>query len=295
MKCRHCGKEFEPKQHGRKNTGFCCKHCADNYRRIEKIKKDPNVTAKTCTVCGKEFYTLCKGKKCCSKECLATLKLLDVRPAKPCAICGQLFSTKTSHDRYCSKECKKQAEKKREQRRRIERRHATNDQKNRKINMQKLYDDSKGICGICGLPVPQDCDEIDEWSITRDHIVPVTKGGAHTYSNCQLAHRLCNSLKGREGDDFKISWLKMFRSDRMRWGEKLLRLGLLLNAEENEIAAAKFLEPPGGIKISVPCQNEDRRALPRGQARIDKGGVPTDFLQNENQIKRASARTQKTA
>ena len=104
-----------------------------------------------------------------------------------------------------------------------------------------------------------------------------------------------NSLKGREGDDFKISWLKMFRSDRMRWGEKLLRLGLLLNAEENEIAAAKFLEPPGGIKISVPCQNEDRRALPRGQARIDKGGVPVKSLQNENQIKRASARTQKTA
>jgi len=35
---------------------------------------------------------------------------------------------------------------------------------------------------------------------TIDHIIPLSKGGLHMMSNCQLAHRRCNSYKGNEID-----------------------------------------------------------------------------------------------
>ena len=46
-----------------------------------------------------------------------------------------------------------------------------------------------GICQICGEPFGVEKIEVD-------HIVPLAKGGAHTYENVQAAHRACNKRKG---------------------------------------------------------------------------------------------------
>lgn len=32
-----------------------------------------------------------------------------------------------------------------------------------------------------------------------DHVIPMSKGGAHSYANTQLAHWLCNVTKGNRG------------------------------------------------------------------------------------------------
>lgn len=44
-------------------------------------------------------------------------------------------------------------------------------------------------CGICAGVVTK-----KTWSL--DHIVPLSRGGAHTYANVVLAHHLCNSKRG---------------------------------------------------------------------------------------------------
>lgn len=44
-------------------------------------------------------------------------------------------------------------------------------------------------CAICGAGVTR-----DTWSL--DHVIPLSKGGPHTYSNVVLAHRDCNSKRG---------------------------------------------------------------------------------------------------
>ena len=31
-----------------------------------------------------------------------------------------------------------------------------------------------------------------------DHIIPVSRGGTHTWDNVQLAHRYCNSIKSNK-------------------------------------------------------------------------------------------------
>ena len=45
-----------------------------------------------------------------------------------------------------------------------------------------------GVCGICG-------EDIDPEDFHIDHIVPLSKGGSHTYDNVQPAHPRCNLVK----------------------------------------------------------------------------------------------------
>lgn len=70
------------------------------------------------------------------------------------------------------------------------------------ITVEALYEASKGICKICGGI----CDLNDYRYVgdtfvagdnypSIDHIIPLSKGGSHTWANVQLAHRICNSHK----------------------------------------------------------------------------------------------------
>lgn len=61
--------------------------------------------------------------------------------------------------------------------------------KGERILREAVYDCSRGICGICREPVP-----FERFSI--DHIVPLSRGGAHSMVNLQLAHLSCNARKG---------------------------------------------------------------------------------------------------
>ena len=45
-----------------------------------------------------------------------------------------------------------------------------------------------GICGICREPIT------GAWHV--DHVVPLARGGEHSYRNTQAAHPLCNFSKG---------------------------------------------------------------------------------------------------
>lgn len=51
-----------------------------------------------------------------------------------------------------------------------------------------LYERDDGICGICQKPVGLD--------FHVDHVVPLSRGGAHSYANTQIAHPSCNISKG---------------------------------------------------------------------------------------------------
>lgn len=57
------------------------------------------------------------------------------------------------------------------------------------VDLRELFERDNGICGICSSPV-----EFTE--VTMDHIIPLAKGGLHSYSNTQVAHGSCNFKKG---------------------------------------------------------------------------------------------------
>lgn len=57
------------------------------------------------------------------------------------------------------------------------------------VRISILIERDGNICGICGL-------EITEGSIHVDHIIPLSKGGEHSYGNTQITHARCNLKKG---------------------------------------------------------------------------------------------------
>lgn len=45
-----------------------------------------------------------------------------------------------------------------------------------------------GICGICGK-------DVDPTNFHIDHVIPLARGGEHSYNNSQVAHPKCNQMK----------------------------------------------------------------------------------------------------
>lgn len=56
------------------------------------------------------------------------------------------------------------------------------------VDRRVVLESHDEICGICG-------DAVDPLDYHVDHIVPLTRGGDHTYDNSQPAHPSCNLRK----------------------------------------------------------------------------------------------------
>jgi 5-methylcytosine-specific restriction endonuclease McrA len=63
------------------------------------------------------------------------------------------------------------------------------------IDIDILYARDHGICSLCGKKVRKTLKWPDLMCATIDHIVPLTRGGEHSWTNVALAHHRCNSLK----------------------------------------------------------------------------------------------------
>ena len=120
-----------------------------------------------------------------------------------CAVCGAM----TMRPKYCSKVCANKAKNKRKE---VRRRHVIagamidND-----ITLEALYKRDGGACHICGMQcnyddyiVKNDAVITGDYYPSIDHVIPLSKGGAHSWTNVKLAHRRCNTFKS---DKTKIS------------------------------------------------------------------------------------------
>jgi predicted nucleic acid-binding Zn ribbon protein len=115
----------------------------------------------------------------------------------PCPVCGEI----TDKPKYCSDACRKKAGYiNQNTRRRLKLQNALVDDD---ITLRGLFIRDSGRCYICG----EQCDWEDHgyngnhfiaghYYPTIDHVVPLSKGGEHSWSNVKLAHFSCNSAKG---------------------------------------------------------------------------------------------------
>lgn len=124
------------------------------------------------------------------------------KSSRPCCVCGgPVGYTLGGKRKYCSRACSRSVvtEAKRETRRKMKaRRRAAKKGAGHveSVSPRKVFELAGWRCQICGIKTPEkyrgtyrpDAPELD-------HIVPLSKGGAHAYSNVQCACRACNGWK----------------------------------------------------------------------------------------------------
>jgi hypothetical protein len=204
--CEHCGDRFLSKAKDRNR--FCTREhayaffAARKAERLARPKPRPQpepIPPRSCLECGAVFIPVARHQARCSDACRAAKarrkhhEAIARRPVarKVCRYCGgEFWRKKERHAIYCGAACCKKAN--RDRRRDMERGAETVEV----VPLPALVRRDKGICHICLAAVRLDVDLMHAMAPTRDHILPVTKGGKTEWANIKLAHRGCNSRRG---------------------------------------------------------------------------------------------------
>lgn len=180
------------------NVTVECKVCGGKFTRTSSL-----ILRVNCPVCKEQRAKLKALNNSITKATLNTVKenrkqLNDLSKRIYKAIEKKKKQAIAEEQR---KERRREANKLRELKR--EGRIKNNGRVDKDITLEKLFARDKGICSLCGTECNYtDCKTDDRgYFITGntypsiDHIMPLSKGGTHTWDNVQLAHFYCNSKK----------------------------------------------------------------------------------------------------
>lgn len=200
--CVVCGKEFETH---REATVCCSPECSKEHKRERDRIYD---RARHQRVSWDEYNLKRKQEA----EDRAILKAEEKRKyrethtvTRKCVVCGASFNClDTETNKTCSHDCS--IEYRRSLQRRYKDKRIPKEQRVDRIPLDLLFKRDQGKCWICG----GDCDWND-WRTskngyqypgdnypTKDHVVPIARGGLDSWDNVRLAHWLCN-LKKSDG------------------------------------------------------------------------------------------------
>ncbi len=256
--CPICSKEFWC---GSSRRIYCSDECKDKTKKTQELK--PKYY---CRICGEEikgcskFYCREECRKEYAKRKAREYSMKDYKPIIfNCKVCGRKVITEYGNQRrnFCSEDCVRSYElfQKHHSIRHKEKKKSYLKERDKIIKEVKidnvcyevLYLRDKGVCKICGMPISKNRKINSNWDGTVDHIVPLSCGGEHSNSNCQITHRICNSIKLQAGKEYKINWLEMAKQSK-RWKDKLEQyLNDMLISGEIKLIDSHFFY----------CQNSD--------------------------------------
>ena len=170
-----------------------------------------------CVVCENKIITTHSTKSTCSKECGKEKARRDsfnvnkdkkVLKARSCKECGKVFTPEYGNKRrdFCSSKCLDRYQ---------DRTKCRNGRERAKkygcdyeyVNPLKVFMRDGWICQLCNKRLKnKDRGKLINLAPELDHIIPISKGGAHSYKNTQCACRKCNNVKG----DKERGQLRMF-------------------------------------------------------------------------------------
>lgn len=196
--CLVCGKEFETFNPSKVT---CSDECSKEHRKeVEKRhwKKHYEHTWEEYVEIQKEKARQNAEIKKIEKAWYTAIHTVE----RECIICGTLFyCLDNQNKKTCSEECRHKLRNARSDKRIPKDQIIDTD-----INLERLFRRDEGKCWICG----GQCDFNDK-SISRsgheysgatyptiDHVVPVSRGGLHSWENVRLAHWKCNTIEKRD-------------------------------------------------------------------------------------------------
>lgn len=218
--------------HPHRARGFCSTH----YNRsayTEQQRRESHLRTIECDWCGSSHLTSRSNGRFCSRECATSHQYREVRDRKlpvhvgpswpysdlppqhparrpaprksewwrlfvagACRSCGEYFvapaASLETASLYCSDRCLRR-------RARTIRRARKYAVESEPYTMTEIALRDKRTCQLCGKRVAMTKAVPHSKAATIDHVVPISEGGGDIRANVQLAHFLCNALKGARG------------------------------------------------------------------------------------------------
>ena len=189
---------------------FCSKSCAASakaalradYSKPSSKRPACAVYFLTCRYCGSQFVARNRQSQLCSDICK---RMEHWKPERKCKVCLGYFPTEYGNKtRFCSLKCRETAQAHWQVAPRLRKHHLRNRSERaihfgvdyEFIDLAKVLERDGWICGICHTAISPKARYPDQLSPSLDHVIPISKGGAHLYSNVQAAHLSCNVIKG---------------------------------------------------------------------------------------------------
>ena len=211
IRCRVCGTELERTYKPIVQGTIQCKECRKREKQKSKDLRESEKIQKEAQKANRE-----ETKRIKNREKYETVREAFLNKTGVCKVCGKTYTIreyvnscglKYARDSgICSKECRiintTELKRKSHKGRKDSNRHRAKKygtEYDSSVTLKKLIARDGLICALCGGM----CD-LNDHSWTKfsgplypniDHIVPMSKGGAHAWDNVQVAHIMCNSLK----------------------------------------------------------------------------------------------------
>ena len=213
--CQHCGVEFTPKTPDR--TSFCSRDCAYAFKRERKEAKERARQAERetrqakCPHCGRTYIARRSPEKrgafphCGQHACLlasgrARARAAFVSAAKPapyvCIGCGATGVAPTAKGYQRCPTCTSIHAHRLHQEYKRTRRARKLGKRAQAISKRTVFERDGWRCKHCGRRVRPDYSINHDLYPHLDHIIPLARGGDHTWANVQLLCRACNIAKG---------------------------------------------------------------------------------------------------
>ena len=190
--CRACDKEFYvwPNE-ARRGRKYCSRSCMNKQDYRE------------CVLCGITFTVARKNpRQICGKKCPS------LRVSYSCIVCTVTVSRPRCFGlgKFCSDRCHRMwlknenitCDPMRGMHKSVnygnKRKHKI--RKGDLIIKEEVFDFFNLTCIVCNEGIDKTLEYPDKMSATLEHIVPLSKGGTHTWDNVAPSHLLCNGRKG---------------------------------------------------------------------------------------------------
>lgn len=176
--CEGCGDK------GRTTNRGLCKECSHESRKIKKAEQRRRRLGRTALP---PYF--CKRHAQRSGHCKECGETFHYTPHLGHTILNVVRS-------YCSRQCQKRSSdrvKARARRAKVKGALVSS------VNYNKVFERDAWRCGLCGRKTNKN-KRGTQHSLAPvvDHIIPLSKGGEHTYRNVQCACHECNSVKGAD-------------------------------------------------------------------------------------------------
>jgi 5-methylcytosine-specific restriction endonuclease McrA len=189
--CANCGKPFMVKDLRRSFCSASCGIFSPARKNLSATEKAVRREVRAIQWLG--MSAKARNKRAAKKHAATQRRIGMIQTRLGCQECGVQFRPPTKSAVYCSQICQRKNGKRRH---RVKRRAVERGAYAEVVNPFRVFSRDGWHCASCGTSTPLKARGTTYPNAPElDHIIPISKGGQHTYLNTQCLCRTCNQRK----------------------------------------------------------------------------------------------------